>query len=471
MNDMAAARVRDISDLPGPSALPLLGNALDISPSRLHLVLEDWSRQYGPLFRFKLGRTDFLAVADTALIAQILRDRPDKFRRGTALSEVIEEMGINNVFPAEGDSWRRQRQIWMRAMGAQKLRTFHEELFEVTGRLLRRWRAAAAAGQAVDVQDDLMHYTVDVTMRFALGHDANTLEKPAGAIQQHLDKIFPAIGRRLSSPFPYWRYLRLPKDRELDRAVEGAYAEVSVLIEQARKRMAENPELRENPTCLLEALLVAHEADGTPLSDRELFGNALGALAAGEDTTANTISWMLYFITQHADVQRRLQSEADGVLGGGELLRDAAHFNQLPLLDAVMNESLRLKPVAPFMSAESDVEVMLGDVRVPPKTPMFLLVRVACMKESQYQRPQEFLPERAWSGLGADAGAVKPAMPFGYGPRLCPGRTLAVSEIRSVTAMVARNFKVSLVPTEKPVGEHLAFTMMPTNLLVRFESR
>jgi cytochrome P450 len=465
-----ASPIRQIADLPGPRGWPLVGNALQIEASRIHLIFEDWCRQYGPLFRVRLGRKDMVVVADTSLIAQVLRERPEHYRRGTLVSKAIDEMGVTNVFPAEGEDWKRQRLIWNRAMGAQKLKTFHQELHDVTGRLLRRWRAAAAAGTVIDVQKDLMLYTVDVTMRFALGYDANTLEQPAGAIQRHLDKVFPALGRRISSPIPYWRLFKLPQDYALERALKGAYDEVSMLVERARARMAANPELREHPSCLLEALLVAQEAEGGSLSDRELFGNAVGALLAGEDTTANTLAWMTYFIAQDADIQQRLQAEADAVLGTDELLRDAASFNQLPLVDAVMNESLRLKPVAPFISAESNVEVMLGDLRIPAGTQLFLLTRMGCLEESEYPKPQDFLPDRGWLNA-TDPQAVRPAMPFGYGPRICPGRTLAISEIRAVTTMLARNFRLSLVEGEEPVTERLAFTMMPVNLRLRLENR
>jgi cytochrome P450 len=466
----AVASIREIADLPGPQGWPLVGSAFQINAARIHLIFEDWCRQYGPLFRVRLGRMDVVVVADTALIAQVLRERPEHYRRGSLVSRAIEEMGVTNVFPAEGEDWRRQRQIWNRAMGAQKLKTFHPELLEVTGRLLRRWRASAAAGTVIDVQRDLMLYTVDVTMRFALGHDSNTLEQPAGAIQRHLDKIFPALGRRISSAIPYWRLFRLPQDYALERALKGAYDEVSALIERARARMAANPALREHPSCLLEALLAAQEAEGTQLSDRELFGNAVGALLAGEDTTANTLAWMIHYIAQDAGIQRRLQAEADAVLGERELLREAADYNRLPLTDAVMGEALRLKPVAPFISAESNVEVMLGDLRIPANTQLFLLTRMGAMQESEYPRPEAFLPERGWA-RAADPQAVRPSMPFGYGPRICPGRVLATSEIRAVTAMLARNFSVSPAPGPGPVSERLAFTLMPVNLRVQLQAR
>jgi cytochrome P450 len=470
MSVAVPAPVREIAELPAPPGWPLVGNAFQLNAPRIHLIFEDWCRRYGPLFRVRLGRRDAVVVADTTLIAQVLRERPEHYRRGSLVSRAIEEMGVTNVFSSEGEDWRRQRQIWNRAMGVQKLKGFHSELFEVTGRLLKRWRAAAAAGTVIDVQRDLMLYTVDVTMRFALGHDSNTLEQPAGAIQRHLDKIFPALGRRISSAIPYWRLFKLPQDYALEHALKGAYDEVSTLIERARARMAANPALREQPSCLLEALLAAQEAEGAPLSDRELFGNAVGALLAGEDTTANTLAWMIYYLAQDADLQRRLQAEADAVLGEGELLREAADYNRLPLADAVMGEALRLKPVAPFISAESNVEVMLGDLRIPANTQLFLLTRVGGMQESEYPQPDKFLPDRGWA-QAHDPGAVRPSMPFGYGPRICPGRVLATSEIRAVTAMLARNFSVSLAPGPGPVSERLAFTLMPVNLRVRLQAR
>ncbi len=465
-----AIPIRQIADLPAPPGWPLVGNVFQLQAARIHLTLEDWCRRYGPLFRVRLGRMDVVVVADTALIAQVLRERPEHYRRGSLVSRAIEEMGVTNVFPAEGEDWRRQRQIWNRAMGAQKLKTFHPELFEVTGRLLKRWRALAAAGTVIDVQRDLMLYTVDVTMRFALGHDSNTLEQPAGAIQRHLDKIFPALGRRISSAVAYWRLFKLPQDYVLERALRGAYDEVSALIEHARMRMAANPALREQPGCLLEALIAAQESEGTPLSDRELFGNAVGALLAGEDTTANTLAWMIHYIAQDTDIQRRLQAEADTVLGDRELLGEAADYSRLPLTDAVMGEALRLKPVAPFISAESNVEVMLGDLRIPANTQLFLLMRMGALQESEYPRPATFLPERGWA-RAADPQAIRPSMPFGYGPRICPGRVLATSEIRAATTMLARNFSVTPVPGPGPVHERLAFTLMPVNLRVRLQAR
>jgi cytochrome P450 len=275
----------------------------------------------------------------------------------------------------------------------------------------------------------------------------------------------------MAAPVPYWRWFKLPVDRELDRAIDGALKEVHGLIAAARARIAAQPELRTNPSCLLEALIAAQDADAAQLSDQELFGNALAALLAGEDTTANTLAWMVWFVAQHADVQAQLQAEADAATGGGPLLSDVQALERVPLVDAVMNETLRLKPVAPIMMVEANEDVVLGGVRLPAGTGIIPLMRLGGMKESEYPDPQAFRPERGWARSPSEPGAVRPTMPFGFGPRICPGRNLAVTEVRSVTTMLMRNFSVELVPGAAPVGELLAFTMMPTNLRIRLKSR
>ena len=84
---------------------------------------------------------------------------------------------------------------------------------QFVARLQRRWEKAADARTPVDLCRDLMRFTVDVTTQLAFGIDVNTIETDGPVIQQNLDKIFPMLNLRVNAPFPYWRYLRLPRDR------------------------------------------------------------------------------------------------------------------------------------------------------------------------------------------------------------------------------------------------------------------
>lgn len=468
--------LRTLNDLLQPPGVPILGNALQMDPDRFHLQIEAWAQKLGKFFTVSVASRRWLVVNDLALAQQALRDRPDGFRRMSTLEPIAVELGMHGVFSAEGDFWREQRRVWMNTLNATQLRGFHEQLMAITRKLLQRWQKAADRGDAVDVSHDLMRYTVDVTMRFALGHESNTLERDDDVIQKHLDKIFPALNRRLTAIFPYWRYFKLPQDRELDCALAALRVEVGRLIDAARQRLKDQPALRTAPTCFLEALLAAQENEGSKLNDDTVFANAITVLLAGEDTTANSLAWLIHHCCERPDVFAAMQAEADMFLDdaaspNAQIPRADRFPRLLPHTDAAINETLRLRPVAPVIFLEALRDTTLDDLAVPAGTQILLMLRAAAGSAPSANPPPCFNPitddpDKAESGPGRAA-----TMPFGYGPRMCPGRNLALAEMRSVVLMLARNFNMEAVPQAKPVDEKLSFTLVPEHLRVRFHRR
>ncbi len=464
--------LRSLAELPGPKGLPLLGSALQLQweQRRMHLVFEQWCEAFGPLYSIRLMNRLALVVAQGELIDKILHDRPETYRRIGALEAVALELGALGVFAAEGEVWRRQRRPVAQALDAHRLRDFFPMLSSVTLRLKRRWQKAAAQRRHVDVQHDLMRYTVDVTTALAFGYDMNTLEREGEAIQKHLEQILPMVNRRINAPFPYWHYLRLPADRSFDRAMVAIRQTIGEFIAAARQRLAQSPELAAHPTNFLEAMLVAQAAGQASLDDEELFANIFTMLVAGEDTTANTIAWMMHFMCSHPEVQHRMQEEVGAVLGQAEVLQDIRDAARLVYVEAVAHESLRLKPVAPLLFLEPNVDVAVGGVRVPRGTLVVLLNRPNALQERNFPAAREFRPER-WLQGAAAAQHRSGFVPFGSGPRLCPGRNLALLEAKAAISMVCQNFDVRHAPGSGPVGEAFVFTMMPTDLQVVFSAR
>ncbi len=458
-----------LRDLPGPPGLPLLGHLHRIRFDRLHLTLEEWASRYGPLFQIRMGPHRLAVVSDSAAIQRILVQRPQGFRRTRRLESVAAEMRLRGVFAAEGEDWRRQRRIVTAALNRQKLADFFPKLAMTTARLHRRWDGAADRGEPVDLCRDLMRFTVDVTMQLAFGVDANTLETPGPAIQRHLDKVFPVLHRRTNAPFAWWRFVRLPSDRALDRALAALEGDVEAMVRAARARMAAEP--GRPPSDFLEALLAAVEDEESGFSDAEIFANAGTLLLAGEDTTANTIAWSMHYFMQYPALFRRARSEADALLAPAPALEDAEQANRLPFLDAFCNEVMRLKPVAPMHVAEplQDTE-MLGCL-IPRGTPIMMLLRHAATREEHFAGGDRFDPGRWLPESRPSPHDRRAFLPFGGGPRLCPGRALALLEIRAALAMLCRNFDLEPIETRRAVREHLAFTMMPANLHVRLKRR
>jgi cytochrome P450 len=478
----AAPTLREIADLPGPRGLPIVGNAFQLDRGRLHQTVEAWAREFGPFFRFKLGRRTLLGVADHEALSAALRDRPDGFRRTKHLETIGLEMGLTpGVFGANGDAWKRQRRMVMAGFDPTHVKAYFPSLLKVTQRLRGRWSRMASAGEAIELQPELMRFTVDAIAGLAFGADVNTLESDDEIIQQHLDKIFPALFKRVFSMIPWWRWFPRAADRQLDRSVIAVNEAIAGFIAQARSRLATEPQRRARPPNLLEAMIVAaDEGDsgrGDVISDREVAGNVLTMLLAGEDTTANTLAWMIYLLQRHPDALQRAQSEVRA------LALDSREFTpeqmaSLDYLEACAHETMRLKPVGPFQVIEALRDTTIAGIRVPERTGVWCVMRGDSLSERHFPNPLAFQPER-WLAEGSAAGmasassAKRVSMPFGAGPRVCPGRYLALLEMKMAMAMLLTHFDIADVTT--PDGgeavEHLAFTMMPVGLTMRLRER
>lgn len=473
LSDQDGFTLLNPKDLPGPRGLPLLGNFLQLDFKRLHTILEQWADTYGSLYTIHLGRRVVIVLSDPVLVNQVLRDRPEGYRRISAIERIQNEIGLSGVFSAEGEAWRRQRPIVNQALNPRHLRKFHQTLVSITEKLRRRLRKHTESNSAVPVLDDLMRFTVDVTTNLAFGYDVNTLESEGDVIQQHLEKIFPMVNRRVNAPFPYWHFIRLPADRALEKALIEIRKAIAGFLEFSRARIGENPDLEDQPSNLLEAMLVAHDGSEYRFSDLEITGNILTMLLGGEDTTANTLAWMLYFMSKFPDVQRRMQQEADTLLGEEKLLYEYARHNQLKYIEAVAFETMRLKSVAPLLFLETNLDRILGPLNLPAGTTVFVLIRQCGLQESEFGKAKQFKPER-W--LQRDPQTVRPhnpaaCMPFGAGARFCPGKNLAMLEIKSAMAMMCRNFSFSRDLESQPTVEEFTFVMTPKNLSVKIHQR
>lgn len=472
---VTTASLRQIADLPGPKGLPVIGNALQVKRQYLiHQQLEKWRQEYGPYYRFRIGGRKLLVVADHQAFAKVLRDRPDGFSRTAKLAETWHDMGLQvGLFGANGDLWQRQRRMVMAGFDPAHVKAYFPSLCKVADRLESRW--TRSLGSAIDLQADLMRFTVDTITGLAFGHDVNTLESGEDVIQRHLDKIFPAVFKRNLSVFKYWKYVKLPSDRELDRSVAAVNAAIAGFVAQARRRMADQPALREHPENLLEAMINAADEGGSGLNDNDVAGNVLTMLLAGEDTTANSLAWLLALLWEHPAVLAQLRDEVRSKFAPDTPYTMEA-LNDLDYMDACINESMRLKPVAPFLPLQATRDTVIDDIAIPSGTIVFGLFRSDSVDERFLPEAASFKPER-WLDKGEPGQGINSvkriSMPFGAGPRICPGRYLALLEMKIALTMLFTRFDITSIstPDGKPAQEYMAFTMAPVGLTMHLQSR
>ena len=476
-----AVALRRAQDLPGPRGLPVVGNLLQIDTERMHLQLEAWAHEFGPFFKLQFGPRLVVVVADHQATAAALRDRPDGFRRTVRMEEIGKEMGLKpGVFAANGDTWKRQRRMVMAGFDPTHVKRYHPALAGVAQRLDARWTRAAQSNSSIDLQADLMRYTVDAIAGLAFGAEVNTLGSDGDVIQQHLDKMFPTLFTRMVSPLPTWRWVRTAKVRALERSVAAVNDAVNGFVQQARARMLADPALRTHPQNLLEAMLAAADEEGGGIDDEQVAGNVFTMLLAGEDTTANTTAWMIDLLWRNPSALARATDEVRSVIAFLPSAEFAANMDQLAELDfveACINETMRLKPVAPIIGLQALRDTVVGNVQLQKDMVIINVMRHDSVSDAHLPRAASFEPQRwldASNAQGDLASSPKRvSMPFGAGPRICPGRYMAMLEMKLAMAVLLSRFDIQSVGTldGQPAREKLQLAMAPVGLRMQLRVR
>ena len=461
----------NIKGLDGPDGSLILGNLKEFRSGEMHEVLSNWNKDYGPMFRLRLANQKAIVLSEPEIVRKILRDRPEHFRRISKMQPLFKELSSNGLFVAEGEQWKRFRKLSTPAFNPDHLRTFFPTLKELTNRMKQRWHQHAESQKVFDFKDEAMRYSVDVLTSLAFGQDLNTVEEEKAPIQQHMNVVLPTIEARLKIPVPYWRYFKLDKDKAVDESMKILDETVVKFIEVGRQRIKENPNLIEEPSNLLEAMLVSTDDNGSKFTDEEIFHNIMNFWIAGENTTSGTISWLAYHIANYPEVQQKLQEEADRVLGEDPIITDFKQINQLTYLDAVLQESMRLRPVVPQVSVEPLEDMVINGYHVPAGTIVFLLLRESTKLDENFESAREFNPDRFLKAASACPHNSKVFLPFGTGSRTCPALFLATTEIKVLFSMLLKNFTLAPTAQNEKVKEKLALTVMPDEVSLTLSER
>jgi cytochrome P450 len=288
---------------------------------------------------------------------------------------------------------------------------------------------------------------VDVIAGLAFGAEVDTLLSDGDVIQQHLNRIFPMLFRRLLAPLPTWRWFPGADDRALATSVAEVKAAVAGFVAQARARLAADPSRRAHPANVLEAMVVAAEDPGSGLDDDDVAGNVVTLMLAGEDTTA--IAWMVWLLWQHPAALAKAVAEVRATCTPGT----APSLEQVARLDyveACAHETMRLKPVAPQNVLQALRPTSVAGVAIEPGMLVLALMRRDPTSERLVPHAAAFDPGR-WLEGGAPGAAASSAkrlsMPFGAGPRICPGRYLALLEMKMAMAELLGEFDIADVGT------------------------
>jgi len=328
----------------------------------------------------------------------------------------------------------------------------------VAQRLMARW--GALSDPAIDVRQEMMRFTADVTTLLAFGQDLNSVERPS-LLQEQIEVIFGAVARRILTPLPWVWKLPLPEERRADRAAAQVRERVLNMIRGGGKT--------EVGETLLDAMLEAQDDDR--FTEDEVFGNVFTLLLAGEDTTANSLAWMVYYLACNPELQERVRAEARDVLGDEPVPSTLEQVGRLKLTLNLFKEVLRLRSPAQMIFLTPNRDTELGGHPIAKDELVVVLTGIMSEREENFTRAHELLPER-WDPAFRDAHPGwnhrhQAFLPFGGGPRTCPGAQLAGLEAQTVIAAMCTTFAFEFVGDPGEVDEEFHFIMHPTPFKVR----
>jgi len=421
-----------VSDLPpGPSS-PALWQLLRFAHDPLG-VLDECHRLHGDAFTLNIaGYGRFVMLSDPETVREIFRGDPDVLHSGEANEILSATVGRSSVLVLDGAPHVRQRRVLVPPLKGERMRAFFDAMRRETIEAVRAWPAGKPAAALPRMRRITLRVILRTGLGLAAGPEMDEVERKvevllANGRQRHalvLMKLVPIHRLSRSRWVPLFRQLNVLND--------------SLFALIAARRRGESPPANEN---VLDDLVAATHEDGTPLDDQEVRDAIFTTLIAGHDTTALALAWALAEIVPRPEVVERLTDELRRVTGGGP--PDDEQLPALEYLDGAIRESLRLRPVVPFVVRLTKRSFAAGGREYPPEVVLCPCSYLVHRREDLYPEPERFRPERF---LERKFGPHE-WFPFGGGNRVCLGMPFALYEMKVLLATL-----FSLVRLARPVG-------------------
>lgn len=400
--------------------------------------LEAWTKAHfeKPIVMGGLSIGRVALVSDPAAIRRVLMDNSQNYHKDWLQRRVLSAGLSNGLLTAEGQQWRMQRRALAPLFARRTVLSFSVAMIDAAAALVERLKLRD--GQIEDIAVEATRLTLDVLERTMF---SDGLGRSPEEIRLAMKHYFEAIGRL--DPFdvlglPNWvPRLSRWKLRPMLRLFESA---IDAIVSTRRRRIAEDPD--SVPRDILTLLLEARDPEtGEGLSEVEVRANILTFIAAGHETTANSITWSLFLLSQSPEWRARVQAEADRELDGDvEGLAE-----RLVETRAVIDEANRLYPPIAAISRAALAPDELAGEPIRGGTMVVIAPYVLHRHRALWADPDAFDPNRFLDGARERIDRFA-YLPFGVGPRICIGATFALQEASIVVATVMRHFTLELAP-------------------------
>ncbi len=458
---------RGTATIPQPKPDPILGNIKDLDPKAPVQSMHRLARTWGPIYELSLPGGNVVFISSQALVDELSDEK--RFEKAELqVIENIREFAGDGLFSAHGDepNWGKAHRILMPVFSPVAMRDMFDGMHDIADQMLTRWERFGEHA-VIDVTDNMTRLTLDTIALCAMGYRFNSFyqREPHPFVGALTRALAEAVGR--TARHPLQTQLMLPTRRRFAEDIRLMHQIADDLI--AQRKTGVSGVVKKD---LLSRMLEARDpVTGEGLSDENIRYQMVTFLAAGHETTSGLLSFVLYFLVKHPNVMARAQAEVDRVLGTGTAPR-FEHLAQLPYIEQVLKETLRIWPSSPGWSRRPLEDTVIGGKYfVKRHQPLSVLPHMLHRDPTVWgEDPERFDPDR----FAPEAAAKLPAnawKPFGTGARACIGSQFALTEAHLfLTSMLQRFDLIEQDPSyQLKVKETLTFK--PEGFFVRAKRR
>ena len=442
---------------PGPRKLPYIGNLLSLRQDPLGF-LQQLQRTYGNMATIYIGKNPAVVLLRPEHVRYVLVEHPRDFsNRGVLQDDNNGGFASEGLLTIDGEKHRQQRRAVQPAFHKKHVEGYASIIEQYTLELLKTWYP----GDRLDMSRAMQELTLRIVSKCLFSIDLSSQLGPLsdafdGVIGSSTSMAEDLLNIRIDNPITGYGK-RMAATRQLDMLIY-------TLIAQRRD---DDRDYNDVLSMLMSAQ--SGEEPDTELTEKQIRDHILTFLAAGHETTAITLVWTFYLLSQYPQVRIKLQDEIRSVLAGREPTLD--DLARIPYLDWVLDESMRLYPPAWLQMRFVAKEYEIDGVKLPVGTLLILSQWVMHRLPEIWQDAEMFKPER-WDPAKEQQIPSGAYFPFGGGPRTCIGMPLAQLEAKIILASILQRYTPQPVPGYTPGFQpvitlrpkrHLEVTLMPAS--------
>lgn len=435
---------------PSPAGWPLIGNLLQLDLFRYTRIFENWHKELGDTVEVNVLHLKYIDTVQPDIVKQIIHcnERDELYLHG--LSDVF---GKKSVILASGNRWKVQRKLLNPVFSPHalqvKMRENPEFLESAAAALVRRLGQVATNPNVPHLMDmELSRVSLAVIGSTLFGYDfgysTSNAHDPDTPLLIELWNGLDEFNKRLTSPLR--KYLNPPAMWRFYKTMRTVRQEVHKLIQERKAKGNVNAagEKYNDPLSVLLDAEAAGEVEGVTFEYQDVLENAVTLVLAGHETTAHTLSFALYEIAQNPEIEQKLIAELDAFGNNRPIRYNDLNGGALPYVSQVVQETLRLHPVAPSIMRGWHKGQELGNTIAAENCTVGTTLTMLHFDERVWPSPHKFDPSR-FDPTREEGHEVTSYLPFGGGQRTCIGKRLALLELKYLLATLYRNFTFKLV--------------------------